>query len=389
MFNNRLQWTVLLCMCCIGHAASANQPRLTGEDRAVFSSQKGALRQVRQGVKTSVTGLSAAIVASAASDVASPWFTEARDTLLNSGFFPTVTVIDAGQTTPSLNELLTFDVVLVWSNLAFQDSTLLGDHLGQYVNRGGGVVVAVFATSSTTAGRFLAGRWSSLGYEIIPSGSGNLTGSATLGTILQPAHPTMIGITSFAGGSLSFRAMTPVVLPPAQRIAEWSDGATLVASREDTVGARVDLGFYPPSDNVDSIAGNYWNPTTDGAQLLINSVKFAAERTPLSPGDSNGDGLVDEADMTKFETCFGGSGMTVTAGCAVFDMNLDDDVDCFDWVQLIDTWDGAGSLPPDPFSCIRVVPTTSQYGIIIMGLMMLILGGQIIRKTRAARLETR
>ncbi len=380
MITNRLRWLTLLCTMFVTGAVLAQDSGMLGEDGTWFPHRLGAAQVARQSF-AGPGALDVAIVASAANDVTSLWFTEPRDALLGSGFFNSVTILDAGQVTPSLNELLAFDAVLVWSNLALGDATLLGENLAKYVNRGGGVVVAVFATSSTTAGRSLTGRWATHGYEIVPAASGNMTGSATLGTILQTGHPTVSGVTSFAGGSLSFRPTTPVVLPPGQVIAEWSDGSTLVASREDTVGARVDLGFYPPSDNVDAIAGNYWDPMTDGDLLLVNAMKFAAQRTPLSTGDSNGDGLVDETDLAKFDLCFGGEGVVpTTAGCAVFDSNLDDDVDCFDWAGLIVLWDGASSQPPDTFACSQSVPTVSEYGTIALSLSLLAAGAGIAKK---------
>jgi hypothetical protein len=383
MITNRSLMTASLCTFFIARAVLAQDSGMLGEDGTIFAQRRGAVQEVHQSF-AGPGALDVAIVAAAANDVSSLWFTEPRDALLSSGFFSSVTVIDAGQVTPSLNELLVFDAVLVWSNLALGDPTLLGENLAKYVNRGGGVVVAVFATSSSTSGRSLAGRWATHGYEIVPAASGNMTGSATLGAVLQAAHPTVLGLTSFAGGSLSFRPTTPVVFAPGEVIARWSDGSTLVASREDTVGARVDLGFYPPSDDVDAIAGNYWDPSTDGSLLLVNAVKFATERAPLSTGDSNGDGLVDETDLAKFDLCFGGEGVgPPTAGCAVFDSNLDDDVDCLDWAQLIATWNGAGSLPPDTFSCIQAVPTVSEYGVIALGLLLLSAGVVIVKRTQA------
>lgn len=228
-------------------------------------------------------GLNIAIVASAANDVSAPWFTDPQARLASSGAFASVTVINAGAVTPTLAELRLYDAVLVWSNMPYDDPTALGDNLADYVDGGGSVVVAVFANSSASAGRGLTGRWQAEGYEVIPTAGGTTTGSATRGTVDDPDHPIMAGVSSFAGGSSSFRPTATDLSAGALRIAAWDDGKTLVAIRYDKAGQRVDLGFYPPSDAVQS---DFWDSTTNGDELLVNAVRYAA-RPPAVPTSSH------------------------------------------------------------------------------------------------------
>jgi hypothetical protein len=266
--------------------------------------------------------------------------------------------------------------VLVWSNFDFADAAGLGDRLASYVDQGGGVVVACFASSSATAERFLAGRWLTHEYDIIPSAGGTKTGPATLGTVLQPGHPLIQGVGSFSGGSSSFRPTTTAVLPPSTVVVEWDDGSTLVAVREDAVGGRVDLGFYPPSDVV---LPNFWDATTDGGVLLANAVWYVAQRPPLAPGDSDGDADVDADDFTKFEGCFTGPDEgPVLAGCVTFDFDRDDDIDCWDWLELTRAWTGLDE-PPDFAPCARFIPTMSTWGLTSLALLVLAAGTLAIR----------
>jgi len=230
--------------------------RISGRGRAVLSN-----------------GLDVAIVASAAGDVTDSLFTDVRDKLLASGEFHSVSIMHAGFETPSLVDLLPFDALLVWSNFDLLDAETLGTNLADYVDFGRGVVLAVFASTSDVSGRFLAGRWESDGYAVVLPQLGNEVGDAVLGAIFDPDHPLVSGVSTFAGGPLSARPVTTQLMPGATLIAEWDDGKPLVAYRDDLGARRVDLGFYPPSDDVSFL---YWDATTDGDALLTNALLYAA-----------------------------------------------------------------------------------------------------------------
>jgi len=345
------QLLVLAALCVLGASVGARGEAVIGEDGTRIDRVSVTTRSVIVSPIARAGGsLNVAIVAAAAGDVSAPFFTDPQNRLLASGFFASVAVINAGAVTPTLAELQQYDAVLVWSNFDFADSTALGDALADYVNGGGGVVVAVFSNSSATSGRFLAGRWITHDYTVIPTQSGNITGAATIGTINLPAHPIMAGVTNFSGGTSSFRPSAPAFPDPGvlDIVAHWSDGRTLAVVREDAVGSRVDLGFYPPSD---AVFPGFWSGSTDGGLLLANALKFAAERLPLAPGDSDGDGDVDDDDYAKFQDCYTGADTgIVPAGCVTFDFDRDDDVDCVDWVLFTLEWTGPGD-PPDIGFC--------------------------------------
>lgn len=363
-------------------SAVANADQIAQDGTRFAAPDPAATTRSSLRINTAGSGPAVAIVASAANDASAPWFTDPQARLAASGAFSAVDIINANTVTPTPTELANYDAVLVWSNLSFADEVALGDNLAEYVDSGGGVVLAVFANSSPDAEDGPAGRWESHVYQIVTPHAGTTAGAATLGTVHDPGHPIMAGVTSFDGGSSSFRPTSTDLVPSAELIAEWSDGKVLAAVREDTVGARVDLGFYPPSD---AVMPGFWDATTDGDLLLVNALLYAATRTPLAPGDSNGDGNVDLDDYTKFAACQTGADVgPVTAGCVTFDFDRDDDVDCADWLALSDVWTDAGS-PPFPDLCIGVVPAASDWGLAVLALFLVTAGSLLMPPTHRRR----
>ena len=214
-----------------------------------------------------------AICAAAASSASSCQFTDVQSKLMATGQFNSVAIIDVqatGTGTPTLVQLQAYDALICWTNTTPADNHAWGDVLADYVDAGGGVVVAVFANSTTTTTRFIGGRWQN-GYEVLLDQSGNFQGAATLGTVHVPAHPVMTGVTSFDGGTSSFRATGTALEVGATLIASWSDGKVLVA--EGANPKRIDLGMYPPSS---SCITTYWNASTNGAELMANALTYVA-----------------------------------------------------------------------------------------------------------------
>ena len=211
-----------------------------------------------------------AIVAAAASSLTDLRYTDPQAKLMGTGKFNSVTIVDCITRTPTLAELLAYDAVITWSNVNYFNNVELGNTFADYVDAGGGVVVAVYANSTLTASRYLDGRWITGGYEVIPSRGGTTTGQQFLGNILVPGHPIMQGVNTFDGGTSSARPTTTALTAGSTKIAEWTDGKTLVA-----VGAsphRVDLGMYPPSN---AVSAGFWNQNTDGAILMANALIYS------------------------------------------------------------------------------------------------------------------
>ncbi len=222
------------------------------------------------GVVTAVAQLpDVAIVAAAASSSSDGRFTDPQAKLMGTGYFNSVTIINASTTTPTLAQLMAYDAIITWSNVNYLDPVGLGNVFADYVDAGGGVVASVYAISTTTTARYLQGRWVTDGYELVPHGLGTSTGQQFLGNILVPGHPIMQGVNSFDGGTSSARPTTTTLQPWGTKIAEWTDGKTLVAT--GTNPHRADLGMYPPSNAVSS---GFWNQNTDGDILMANALLY-------------------------------------------------------------------------------------------------------------------
>jgi hypothetical protein len=194
---------------------------------------------------------------------------DVRSKLMGTGLFQSVAVIDVSNSsgyTPTLAELLQYDAVLTWSNSVYHDAVALGNVLADYVDAGGGVVVAPLANITIV---HLEGRWRPA-YEIIPAPAANAvtTGAATLGTVVLPGHPIMAGVGTFSGGAASVRPTLTTLTAHGVLVARWSDGKVLAAASSQYPG-RADLGFYPPSADFQS---GFWLPSTDGARLMANAL---------------------------------------------------------------------------------------------------------------------
>jgi hypothetical protein len=210
-----------------------------------------------------------AIVAATEASLAGCQYTDVQAKLMASGLFNSVAIVDCIMQTPTLQELLQYDGIISWSNVSYQSGAALGDVFADYVDAGGGVVLAVFATSTMTANRSLTGRWS-MGYDVIVPRTGNTAGASSLGTVHQPGHPVMAGVNSLSA-SAAFRP-TGTTLAQGTLLASWSDGKILAAA--GTMPGRVDLGLFPPSN---ACSATWWDASTDGGVLLSNALRFVCQ----------------------------------------------------------------------------------------------------------------
>ena len=119
----------------------------------------------------------------------------------------------------------------------------------------------------------MQGRWASAGYFGVPR-EGMTSGSlSSLGVIHDPGHPILNGVSTFNGGSSSYRPTSLSVIAGWTRVADWSDGQPLVVTKDIGTGHVADLCFYPPSSDVRS---DFWQASTDGALLMANSLVYVS-----------------------------------------------------------------------------------------------------------------
>jgi len=127
--------------------------------------------------------------------------------------------------TPTIDTLSEFGAVVVWSNFPFGDPNGVGNVLADFVDQGGGVVIATYAFSSIwrLTGRITGPGYSPFNHFNNPTDTSGMIDFASSNT----AHPIMAGVTQTQSYFENSNYTNP----------ELTAGATLIAV--DTAGNRV------------------------------------------------------------------------------------------------------------------------------------------------------
>lgn len=174
---------------------------------------------------------------------------------------------------PTVSDLKAYDAVLVFSNDDFVYPVALGDVLADYVDSGGGVVIATFSFDSNVNDGGLQGRLATTGYLPFTLGPNNIASGLSLVPLI-PSHPLLDGVTAFNGGDNSYHHAGIDFISGSEQVADWSNGEPLIgALRQSGGGIVVGLNFYPPSGDLASV---FWDPETDGDVLMANALLYAA-----------------------------------------------------------------------------------------------------------------
>ncbi|MEZ4236348.1 MAG: thrombospondin type 3 repeat-containing protein [Myxococcota bacterium] len=197
-----------------------------------------------------------------------------KEILMCTGEFERADVFDLSAGTPTLRDLEQFHSVLVWANVPPDSPDAFGDVLADYVDNGGGVVLAAgsFSPGTQVGGRFAAeGRFPVALGPVVAAGA-NLTVTQRSGYAWLPGvdgHFVNNGLNTFDGGTASWQVDTtptgPYVVP-----AQWSNAVPAVVLREaEPVGAgRIAVAnLLPPPD---TLQPDSWISTGDGDRLLAN-----------------------------------------------------------------------------------------------------------------------
>lgn len=189
-------------------------------------------------------------------------FGAVEDYLVGTGMFAPgdITYYNVSVGNPTLETLMGYDSVMVWSNSLFYNSTALGNVLADYVDAGGGVVMASFSFYGYVDVS-IAGRITDYSPFNTP-GTTSFT-SSTLGTY-NAAHPIMDGVTSLGG---SYRDNV-TLKPGADLVASWADGRPLAATGNG--GSVVGISLYPGESIMTGLSGDY-------AQLFANALYYSAD----------------------------------------------------------------------------------------------------------------
>lgn len=196
------------------------------------------------------------------------WLLDVEAKLDATGLVAADTFLTSGGT-PTLAELQSYDAVFVFTDANAQDPTTFGNNLAAYIDGGGAVVDATFTPNVEILGGFTA-------YELYSMSGQSNGANLGIGTINDPGHPTLNGVTSFDGGTASFHNIAGTVAAGATIIAEYTTGAPLIIVQENVGPAntrRTFLNFYPPS--IDA-RDDFWDTASDGALIMANALRWTA-----------------------------------------------------------------------------------------------------------------
>jgi hypothetical protein len=165
-----------------------------------------------------------------------------------------LTDINACGTPPDLTTLSSFGAVLVWSNFPFGQPDALGNVLADYVDQGGGVVLATYVFSSPWR---IGGRITTTGYSPFTTTAflQNTSGQLSL-TNSNMSHPIMQGVTNqfyFA----NFNYTNPGLTSGSTLIAVDTAGNNVVAVNQ--TNRVVGVSIYPGFGNMGQLFANALN----------------------------------------------------------------------------------------------------------------------------------
>jgi hypothetical protein len=213
-------------------------------------------------------------------DYTTPPDTLRNGILANSGV-QTVDFYRADSTTPSLQLMMQYDLVVAFANVtSWADSTLLGNRLADYQDANG--IVVAFHHSWSGPPRGISGRWQSGNYSPFENTAGSIYNTGTLGNH-NAAHPLMTGVTNLS----AFDRANAVLKPGAVQVAAWIDGPPLIATKGLAVGVTAYVG-----DEDGGWSGDFARIVVNaGRWLRVNnqcgSVTPGPTSTPAPPTSTN------------------------------------------------------------------------------------------------------
>ncbi|HKP51598.1 MAG TPA: M14 family zinc carboxypeptidase [Chloroflexia bacterium] len=223
---------------------------------------------------------------------------------------------DARFSTPSLSQLLPYDLVVVFSNTEYDDPVALGNVIADYQDAGGIVV----ATNANWWGPpyGLEGRWMTGGYTpyTYPAPTNNST--STLGTY-DPSHLLMqdvITLTAFFRNQVTLTA-------GATQVAAWADSLPLVAYKttngHTAVGINAYMGF--PEEGWDG----------DFGTLIVNVARWLKPGAPCGPSTPTAQATA-QATSTQTSTSVA---TPVPTTCGVTFTDVPPDSNFYTWIRCL------------------------------------------------------
>ena len=189
--------------------------------------------------------------------------TQLRTALLAEPGITSVDLFNANTGTPTLAQLQQYDIILPFSNAAFNNATTLGNNLADYVDGGGVVVQLGFAFHGPASPLGINGRWVTDAYSPYTYSASLATNVVnTLGSN-DSTNPLMQGVTSLQ--SNFHNIVTPAA--GATQVAAWNNNDSLLAYRP-IPGGHITFGMT-------AYLGQAATWTGDFARVIANAGRWA------------------------------------------------------------------------------------------------------------------
>ncbi len=236
-----------------------------------------------------------------------------------------VDYLDVRQLTPTLSQLLEYDVVFTWANYAYADKMGFGNVLADYVDAGGKVILGQWAYSGFSTGGEFWGRI--LDWAYCPVDAPYWTSGSYAGDGDDCVHA---GVDTYSSSYVDITTL---------RLGAQSDGT--FGSGRPAVIWRPDRKVYYSPGNTGGLFG-----TGDWVRLTFNMCMCQA---PHIAGDLNCDGVVNAFDIDPFVLA-----LTSAPGFAAYraaypdcdatlaDINCDGAVNAFDIDPFVQCLTGGG-----------------------------------------------
>jgi hypothetical protein len=186
-----------------------------------------------------------------------------------------VDLFDAFSGTPTLAQLQPYNIVVAFSNNAYNDAVGMGNVLADYADTGGIVVGLNFNWFGPPFG--LDGRWMTGGYTPFNVGPTNFTTSC-LGTY-DTSHPLMQGIT--AGSLCAFFRHTLSLSPGAVSVAMYQDNEQLCAYKTNNGHTGVGMNAYLGA-NPEDFSGLFGRVIVNAGRWLLSGPCGTPTPTPTA-----------------------------------------------------------------------------------------------------------
>lgn len=288
--------------------------------------------------------------------------------LVATGRFTTgdIDIMDLPSTPPSLATLQNYGCIIVWTNFAPPSPVANGDRLREYVDAGGGVVLAVYGYSSPNDPWEIQGGITNPGYspfDLTTTRQFAFPRSLNFGTALT-SHPILSGVADFTyGGNSNY--VNLALDPGATLVASDNFGLPLIAvsASEKVAGINVYPGsYFSKSAGVFRAFANACISTGDGHANTAPVANAGPPQGGLEGGeitfDGSGSSDADEGDVLTYHWDFG-DGATSDAGPVVTHV-YDDNRDT-PYTVTLTVSDGDESSAPSTTTAtiVNVAPTAT------------------------------